>query len=294
MRYERLANTVTNTLNGAIDASTTTVTVTDGSVFPSEGDFRILIDSEAMLVTARSTNDLTVVRGVDGTTAATHSDTTNVVIVPTASAFTKLLDDVYLGRSDRPPYRIQDSDGTVLTHSDFTWVNQGTSTAATDDWGGITMQLQTAGANQNRFMVINTPVTPWTAYVCYSVSPGFTGNSATGDSVALFLRESSTGKLIRSANMLGHSYRIQRFTDPTTFSAQPYIEDGFVQYQWLKIQDDGTNLTYWDSQDGINWHEMLVESRTAFLAGGPDQIGIGGMPYVSTGWLIHVLSFGFE
>ena len=82
-RYERFVNNSQTTLDGAINASVTTVTVADanGSGYPLVGDFRILVDSEAMHVTARSGNDLTVVRGVDGTTAASHSDEAPVNVI---------------------------------------------------------------------------------------------------------------------------------------------------------------------------------------------------------------------
>lgn len=56
--------------------SDTTLTVNDGTKI-SVGD-TLLIESEQIYVTAKSTNDLTVERGVNGTTAATHVDTTAI------------------------------------------------------------------------------------------------------------------------------------------------------------------------------------------------------------------------
>jgi len=61
---------------GGISASDTTVGVTDGTDF-NVGD-GIQIENEIMLVTAIVTNDLTVTRAIQGTTAATHADTTDV------------------------------------------------------------------------------------------------------------------------------------------------------------------------------------------------------------------------
>ena len=40
----------------------------------------VLIESEQLYVTAISTNDLTVVRGINGTTASTHADGTDISI----------------------------------------------------------------------------------------------------------------------------------------------------------------------------------------------------------------------
>ena len=63
---------------GSFGAADTTLTVTDGSKF-SVGD-TLSIDSESLYVTAISTNDLTVTRGVNGTTAAAHDDSSDVYL----------------------------------------------------------------------------------------------------------------------------------------------------------------------------------------------------------------------
>lgn len=77
MPVERLKNNATTTLNGAINLAVTTITVADATALPTltGGDhYRIRIDSEEMIVTAVSGDDLTVTRGAEGTTAASHSD----------------------------------------------------------------------------------------------------------------------------------------------------------------------------------------------------------------------------
>jgi len=70
-----VANALTTTLNGAIDASTTTIVLTSVVNFPSTGTNHIQIDSEEISYTGISGNTLTgVTRGARGTTAASHSD----------------------------------------------------------------------------------------------------------------------------------------------------------------------------------------------------------------------------
>ncbi len=59
-------------------ATDTTLTVTDGSKF-AVGQ-TILIDSEQLYITAISANNLTVTRGVNGTTAAAHANSTDIYI----------------------------------------------------------------------------------------------------------------------------------------------------------------------------------------------------------------------
>ena len=63
---------------GTFSATDTTLTVTDGSLL-AVGQ-TVLIESEQLYITAIATNDLTVVRGVNGTIAATHPDATDLSI----------------------------------------------------------------------------------------------------------------------------------------------------------------------------------------------------------------------
>tara|TARA_R100001480_G_scaffold147958_1_gene147097 strand:+ start:745 stop:2910 length:2166 start_codon:yes stop_codon:yes gene_type:complete len=61
------------TVNEALDASETTITLTSAASFPTAGT--ILVDSELITYTGKSTNDLTgCTRGALGSTAATHSN----------------------------------------------------------------------------------------------------------------------------------------------------------------------------------------------------------------------------
>ena len=69
------AGAVTTTLNGAINAAVTSITVADASQLPDSGTNFIIIGSEEISYTGISTNTLTgCTRGVAGTTAASHSD----------------------------------------------------------------------------------------------------------------------------------------------------------------------------------------------------------------------------
>ena len=69
------------TLNGALTASQTMLTVSGGGPTPPNGPFYIVVGSEEMEVTNvnAATNQWTVVRGVGGTTAATHASGASVI-----------------------------------------------------------------------------------------------------------------------------------------------------------------------------------------------------------------------
>lgn len=90
MSIEQYANNAATTLNGAINNSVTSVVVTDASSFPASGNFRIEVDTEIMLVTAKASNTLTVTRGVEGTTAASHLDLAATTHVLTAASLLAL------------------------------------------------------------------------------------------------------------------------------------------------------------------------------------------------------------
>src|SRR5688572_18240438 len=88
---EQLKNSLgkpTSTLDGFIDAAVTTLDLAAGTgvLFPSTGDFRIRIDNEILIVTARASDTLTVTRGAETTTAAVHLDESEVNLVVTAGA----------------------------------------------------------------------------------------------------------------------------------------------------------------------------------------------------------------
>ena len=69
----------TATVNETYTSSDVTLTVSDGGQFKIGQT--ILIESEQLYITAISTNDLTVVRGVNGTTAASHASSTAISII---------------------------------------------------------------------------------------------------------------------------------------------------------------------------------------------------------------------
>lgn len=70
--------TVTTTLNGAINSAVTTIPV-NAAVGPTAADYVITVDSEQMRVTAAwGTTSLTVTRGFNSTTAASHSNAATV------------------------------------------------------------------------------------------------------------------------------------------------------------------------------------------------------------------------
>ena len=69
-----VSSDISTTLDGAITASGTSVTLTSATNFPTSSTCHIKIDNEIMSGTISSTTISSITRGQDGTTAAAHSD----------------------------------------------------------------------------------------------------------------------------------------------------------------------------------------------------------------------------
>ena len=87
------ANNAYTTLAENIDSTQTSFTVADASVFPTT-PFVITIDAEYMLVTGVTTNTLTVERGHEGSTQASHDEDALVENRWSADSFNDLWDAV--------------------------------------------------------------------------------------------------------------------------------------------------------------------------------------------------------
>jgi len=70
---EIFSNFGQSTLSSGINNSVTSLTVASAATFPNSGNFRIKIDNELLFVTAVSGTNFTVTRGVESTSAASHS-----------------------------------------------------------------------------------------------------------------------------------------------------------------------------------------------------------------------------
>ncbi len=96
---ELFANDAETTLAASIGSpSATTCLVTSAAGFPpaspSNGQFRILVDAEIMIVTNVSGNTFTITRGAEGTTAVAHANGADVAHVFTKGALAQFALDV--------------------------------------------------------------------------------------------------------------------------------------------------------------------------------------------------------
>lgn len=127
---ELYTNDPGTTLNGTIGSGDSSLTVASATGFPGSGNFRIRIDNELMLVTAVAGNVFTVTRGIEGTSAAGHTDGADVNHYLTSGALDAIRSDsaktgVAASRPSTPKagdiYVATDS-GVLSVYNGSTWV----------------------------------------------------------------------------------------------------------------------------------------------------------------------------
>lgn len=276
-RLERFANNATTTLSSAINASVTSISVADASPFPTDGDFRIIIDNELLLVTGVSGTTFTVERGVEGSTADSHNSSVVVVHIATSDGMQQYITQNGLplfGTSSRKPNTFRDKSGNKLTVASFTGANLGTSTAWDyTDAHGIGFHVQANTVNSARVWYKSAPTPPWTLTSWF----GVTGKAGSGSQIFIGCKESGpTGSLslmvTRITDVVHHNW-----TSPTAFSASQNISgfQGQPLGHWFQVEDDNVNIYFRCSHDGVFWTTIYQEARLNFLSS-VDELCFGG------------------
>ncbi len=151
--------------------------------------------------------------------------------------------------------------------------------------GGIALIAPGAASNNLRMYGHTAPATPWTvtAYVIPSITTPTTSTLFPISGIAL--RESGTGKIYNFAVQITRTASdytatridISHWASATSFGASD--GDWVFGFQgqagiWLKVGDDGTNLSYAISSDGVNFSTLTTIARGAYFSSAPDQVGI--------------------
>lgn len=250
MATEQYANSAQTTLSAGITSSDGTLSVASATLFPATGVFRILIDSELIRVVSVSGTTFTVSRGVEGTTAASHSSGATVTQVLSRDGLLSLGSQIHasdsyfaLPSSSIPGRTFWPTNGSTLFRDDgslwhpfgpsfpmtslidsqFSWVNQGSATLDLSH-GGAILATPAGAATDNLHLRMKTiPSAPYTiTMACIPLIPFPSNFNACG----LALRDSGTGKIITFA-VSSDSTQVPtnlvlsgiKWTDATTFSA---------------------------------------------------------------------------
>ncbi len=276
---------------GVLTSGATSVTVASEFNVPATGTFRVLIDDELIKVTAVATHVWTIVRAQGGTSAAAHSDGSNIYLVATKDALDELV-CVKQNGTEISNRRFLNFKGALVTDNtpnadivvgpawesvytppvlgSYTQVNMGSGsdigTASSSGLGVFlrdSVQSSTWG-DHARLLYIATPSPPWTLIA--KLVPFTTG--ANYQTAGLCFYDSSSHKMadIRSAPQAG-GFIIGKWTDYTAYSAdyKAFSAYPMSNWTWFKLQDDNTNRKISASMDGTNWILLHTIGRTDFL-----------------------------
>lgn len=303
MGIDRYTNNAQTTLNGAINNSTQTVTVTDASTFPSDGIFDIIIDSEIITVPAGGVSGNTFsscTRGAGGTSAASHSNGATVTHIQTSRAVDqRFLDQISVGAYASLPsenkagrlYIPTDGYGVFYnngsgwlnyspwgvqlyppSNGSFSWINQGTSTITQVGSGLALLGTGVAGVNT---VIRAKTLAASSNYTCRVLLwPSTTLTTSRSFGVCLL---DNTNKAVTFGCTLGTAAGPQVFENylnsPTSYSSTPGAVTAVwpSSPMWFQIHDDGSSriLTY--STDGQAWFDVFQQTRTDFIT--PTKIG---------------------
>jgi len=293
---ERFVNNAQTTLTSKSLSADATITVINAVDFPTEGNFRVMVDTEIMLVTAVSTNIFTVTRGVDGTAAFDHVAGSQVMAIVTRDSLSRMIAE-HTQVLEVPPFRLADSSGNVLTSADFTTHNAGTLTVTDDLSGPITLGQTGVGSTTLAKILRTAPTAPYTIVGAYTLNVMSAGASP-GGTYGPFFRRSSADEILlwrhAPCDVLAQRWRVSHYlgdvfqsgiTNLSRFEPSP---SGVV---WFKLVDDNTNLEMWLSNDGINWTLMYQAGRLVTLGSAPDQIGISINNISSKSGFVHLLAW---
>lgn len=119
-RFMRDFPVAQDTLSASLAASATTATVVNGAQFPATGNQVIEIDYEAILLKSVATNTLTVTRGYAGSTAASHTAASTVLIKP-AFLTVEIIDALNSTKDEMYPLVYKTVQDTSLTADGVTY-----------------------------------------------------------------------------------------------------------------------------------------------------------------------------
>jgi hypothetical protein len=138
-----------------------------------------------------------------------------------------------------------------------TWLNQGAA-AVSDSATGMTIDSPLSATTNLRGRYKSAPASPYTITALLG---------ATGSSFAGIGWYDGTAKLqVLSIESL--ILRVRQFTNPTTLSAVNFssFSNFYTASVWLRLQDDGTTVSFSFSQDGINFMSVYsIAKASGFL-----------------------------
>jgi hypothetical protein len=271
MSWEQISNFGVTTLSLAAAAVDTTIYVSSAANLPSKGNFRLVIDSEIVLVTAVGGTTLTVTRAQEGTVAVAHSSGAPVLHVNTRGALDQTLQRIFTPTLPVVPLV---PDPSVFTAQ---YVQAGGTLDNANDALTIFSPAAIAGGTWYDKAFAYSPPYTVTWDLSLSLPPG--GGAHWG---GVYLADSSHNAEVAfwqysSGNLIMNIYKATGINTSTPgfptglFTAFAQWQSAATGLFRVRVVDDNTNLKWYLQLDGIHWTQIYTEARTATIT--PARVG---------------------
>lgn len=294
MASEKFANLAETTLGAGYTSGGSSITVASASGFPTSGVFRVRLGNTGKTIyRVDSVSGTTFTGGAEANDANANSGDT-VTLVATKAVAERFVQSPDSGTLHAPTgasgasYVGPLNAVTPFDDTGFAWLNQGSATHSVV--GGTSHLVVPQNSGQAiRGRVKTLPATPTIITVLFD-----TIMESSASQAAMFgFRESATGKIL-VFRMEQSTVRVSNGT--TTIAGDVYAKNwnaGRAHHRtWLQIEADGTNVKFRFSWDGINYLEVLSESKTSHFTTAPDQVAILGYDQNNSSFLhINTLSY---
>jgi hypothetical protein len=292
---EQYVNDASGILASSINDSDTVLSVTDASLFPATGVFRIRVEDEIMEVTSVSGLDFTVVRGDESTIAAAHLVGVTIKGVLTAKSLKALptsrwafqdWNGIALGVDTTDKIMITDGPYVLLSNNTIFKIygptfefkqssTFGYTSFGSADFGDFNTLQSTLGANAGSTRVIGQannsyPSTPYAVKVCFLRDQVLKHISG----ICFGVRNSTTEKMTYMRLSSPDDYATQVLITNSDGGTHTDIFDARIHDSnliWFKVSDDGTDQTFSVSFDSRSWTDLATYGNTTFH-GGSDQV----------------------
>jgi len=290
---EVFTNEASAKLDGDITDSVTTLTIKDPISVPATGTFRIRIDDELIKVTSTASLVWTIVRGDDGTTPIAHLDNAIIYIVVTKSSVDSLV-SIQSSGSEVSNRRILnfigatvadnsgnsrcditlsskrfEADWTTPIDANFVWLNQGTGSRVVNPNGSIYMLSPANASIASRGYMIACPATPYiiTARLAFGILD-------VGSACAGLAWGDNVGSKLHSLHRFSPFIQVNRLTYTAFSSNDASVSMGIASndFNWMQLEDNGTNRIFRVGIDGFNWIQIFSTGRTTHLT--PTHVGL--------------------
>lgn len=170
--------------------------------------------------------------------------------------------------------------------SGWTAVNMLAGSSFSNDKDGMLFTVASTGSGGNyeyQYRAYPTPPFTLTTYLDAATDPSGPTWAQCGilisDGTKLITLGPTTGLSSTGTPAVGQYINGIKFTNLTTFSTVmcSFSMPLFGFPKWYRVTDNGTNLIWECSVNGIDWMTLFSEGRTAFLT--PSRIGIGATNY---------------